>query len=290
MQLSPEKNTGKTMINTNKTLCVSVDMQKVIMLSRLEMVKEVIDTPRIMAFFQSYVPVGKKNQVAPFAPLWHEGISGRNDEDIVSAYYKFLTITACDFDRIIIWADNYAGENKNLCLFSFIVYIINLGQISASTITIKYLEAGYAFTAADSFHRSVEKSLRKKQNVYDFSDFFDAVRASLKNSVPVVEEMQFEDFREWPTLTLNFQLQKLNDDKTLIKNITIITARKGATNLFYQESFGDTEKELHFLPTKYFRPVEAILEKPRSLENNRGITHQRKETILKGLGKLMPLY
>lgn len=70
----------------------STDMQKIIMLPRLPMFKQVLFCPRIIAYDESFVPLGKLKQYfgKPFAALWHEGISGRNKEDIISAFYAFF--------------------------------------------------------------------------------------------------------------------------------------------------------------------------------------------------------
>lgn len=51
-------------------LFVSAALQKVIMLPRLEMHKDIIFIPRIIAFNESFVPLGKKNKYKPFAIIW----------------------------------------------------------------------------------------------------------------------------------------------------------------------------------------------------------------------------
>lgn len=59
-------------------LHVSVDLQKIIMLPRIDMYKEAIFTPRLIAFNESFVPAGKfSKSTPPFAALWHEAVSGR---------------------------------------------------------------------------------------------------------------------------------------------------------------------------------------------------------------------
>lgn len=60
------------------------------MLLCIDMFKEIIFTPRIIAFNESFVPLGKKNKTNPYAVVWHEAISGRSKHDIVSAYYAFF--------------------------------------------------------------------------------------------------------------------------------------------------------------------------------------------------------
>lgn len=97
--------------------CVSADLEKVIMLPRLDMFKKVVFCPRIIVFNESFVPVGKKQKIKPFACLWHECVSGRKKEDLVSTFHAFL-LHMRDRENIIIWLDNCAGQNKN-CLELF---------------------------------------------------------------------------------------------------------------------------------------------------------------------------
>jgi hypothetical protein len=76
------RNYSENIFNSN-TLCVSADLQKVIMLPRLEMFKRSIFTQGIIAFNESFEPLGKKPKTKPFDCLWNESVSGRKKEDNV---------------------------------------------------------------------------------------------------------------------------------------------------------------------------------------------------------------
>ena len=88
------------------TIFYSADLEKVIMLPTLNMFKQVVFTPRIVVFNQSFVPISKiTKENKAYAVLWHEGISDRKKEVIVTAYDAFINY-ARDFKKIVIWADN----------------------------------------------------------------------------------------------------------------------------------------------------------------------------------------
>ena len=96
----------------DNTLIVSFDLQKVIMLPRMDQFKTSIFTRRLCLFNETFAEVGKdliygdvetkgkknpesrKNKTKTYkqnnAIIWHEGSSRRKDEDIASAYHKFL--------------------------------------------------------------------------------------------------------------------------------------------------------------------------------------------------------
>lgn len=100
---------------SNDEVCYSADLQKVIMLPRLDQYKVALFTPRIIAFNESFVPVGKKQVgVKPVAAVWHEGVAGRKKEDI-STFHSFF-LENRDFANITLWLDNCSTQNKN-CFF-----------------------------------------------------------------------------------------------------------------------------------------------------------------------------
>lgn len=95
---------------------VVADLQKIIMLPRLEQFKQVIFTKRIVAYNQSFVTVGNKNKMIAWPVIWHEGIAGRKKEELTSAYHMFL-LQHRDAELITFWTDNCTAQNKNWTLF-----------------------------------------------------------------------------------------------------------------------------------------------------------------------------
>ena len=76
---------------TDNEKVVSVDMQKVIMLSRLPGLK-VVFCKRIVVFNETFAPVGgsKHGKDKAAGVLWHEGIRGRLAEDVASTFVSFF--------------------------------------------------------------------------------------------------------------------------------------------------------------------------------------------------------
>lgn len=111
-------------------VCYSADLQKIIMLPRIDSFKAVIFTQRLTTYHKTFAPVGKKSKEVPYAMLWHEALSGRWKEDIISTFYMFLNKQR-DAKKIVIWLDNCASQNKNWALLSFLVKMVNSNEISA---------------------------------------------------------------------------------------------------------------------------------------------------------------
>lgn len=90
-------------LNTETKSFYSGDMEKVIMLPRLEMFKQVIFTPRLSVYNETFAPLG-----------------GRRKEDIISTFCKFF-IEKRDVEEHVLWLDNCSSQNKNWALFSFLI-------------------------------------------------------------------------------------------------------------------------------------------------------------------------
>lgn len=145
---------------TDDIVYYSADLQKVIMLSRADSFKKVILVRRLVAYHESFVPIGPNSKHNNLAFIWHEAISGRNKEDLISAFYAFFKELR-DIPHIVVWLDNCSSQNKNWALLSFLVFIIDSNEIKSKVIDLYFFEAGHTFMSADNFHHQVEKALKK---------------------------------------------------------------------------------------------------------------------------------
>lgn len=262
---------------SSSAVCVSVDMQKVIMLPRMEQFKRAIFTRRLSVYHESFVPVGKhQSSRKPFAAVWHEAISGRNKEDLISAYYAFFLYYR-DVETITIWMDNCSAQNKNWCFLSFIVHVVNSNAVKVKKIELNYFEPGHTYMSADSFHHQVEKSLKHQKKTYDFRDFLQAVGNSGK---AVVKEMKIVDFYNWKD---HHYVQK--KVSVHLSDIVQIMAERGNTVLKYRTSFDSCFLELNFIKKS---SLKTIFNLPECKQTPAGISKDVKEGIVKKLGPMMP--
>lgn len=251
------------------------------MLPRCDTFKEVIFVPRLIAYNESFIPGGKKSKVPPFAAVWHEATSGRSKKDIASAFYKYF-LQNRDLEHVILWVDNCAAQNKNWCLFSFFIYLINCDEVALTYLELKYFESGHTFMAADSFHHAVENSLKRKGKVYDFSDYIDAIRKSYKG-VDVVE-MAEQSFYDWEDHTSQYKLNKITP-RPYLNSMVQVNFKRGERIIWYSQSFQGPFITLNFLNHKSFK---TGIRKPKCKEIPRGISDARKQTIISRLGPLFP--
>ena len=128
-------------------------------------------------------PLGKKSMIGyPICGIvWHDAVSGRNDEDICSTYCKFMQDPAYrDCKKFTFYMDNCAAQNKNWTIYTGMVSEVNRPGGSES-ITFKYFEKGHTFMSTDSFHAQVEKGMRSKKNIFDFNDKMSSTRRVMQS-------------------------------------------------------------------------------------------------------------
>lgn len=262
--------------------CVSADFQKVVMLPRIEMFNWVVFGPRIVAFNQSFVPLNDKH-LKPLACLWHECISGRSKDDLVSAFNAFFCHVA-EVDQIIVWMDSCNTLYKNWTLFSYLIYIINSGLIAAEAILFRYYEAGHMLTTVNGFHYQCELAMQKKRDIYNFDDFSSSVRTSLAEDIDI-KKMREDDFYIWPD---HSSLQRIinTKPKPLLAEMVEVYAVRGKYSLCYKTRFTQKKyKEVKFLKMK---ALKNGLETQEVFANPRGIDEERKTMILQSLSDIVP--
>ena len=272
---------------------MSADMQKIIMIPGLPGVKTVVFTRRIVAYHETFAPLVPSKEVkkqwkeenrnipCPFKPLgivWHEGVQGRNDEDVTS------TVRKCIYDQqyrcaneVIIWADNGTGQLKNWTFYSSLVYEVN-NHPSISTIRIKYFEKGHTFMSADSFHADVENVMREKKKLYDIEDL---KRCIERHGFAIeMKEGDFIDYRNEFSQAKDTEYPRLAD---------VVEAKftKGTTKMFWKLAHSsDSYQNGEFLQ-KRFRDLVAKCG-PLPKKRDRGVNKVKLDQILLKIGPLIP--
>lgn len=214
------------------------------MLPRMDMFKIDMFCPRIIAFNESFLPLGPStNYSKPFAVLWHEAVSGRKQEDIISASRAFF-LSKRDCSEITVWVDNCSSQNKNWAFFTFLAHIINSSDISGTKIIIKYLEPGHTFMSADNFQHQVENQLKKAKKVYDFADFIDCVQLA-NSGIVKVKAMEISDFYKYVDHASQYKLKK-HAERTYLKEVACVVVQRNSFNIFVRTTHDKETKKLIF--------------------------------------------
>ena len=251
------------------------------MLPRLNGFQKGIFGRKVTAFNETFAPVGKNKKAPVFAAIWNESVTGRKRDDILSTFRAFL-IENKNCAEIKIWLDNCSGQNKNWSLYALLVQMVNSQEISGKKIILSYFEPGHTYMSADSFHASVEKSLKKFQNIEDWNDFRNGISLARKNVI--VKDMQYFDFFDYDT---NYSIPKLNKntDRPYLSTFVYAEFIRGKYTISYKKKWSESSLiEFDFLKTKI---IKTGFPKFEFLKNNMGIEKSKKDEIVKNLCPLL---
>ena len=240
------------------------------MLPRLPGLKSAIFCRRLLAFHQTFAPLGKRGK--PVRVIWHEGDRGRDAKDVASGFIKFMRdVEQHDKDHFTIWADNCSAQNKNWWLFTALIAEVNRPE-GPNSITIKYFEPGHTFMSCDSFHHQVELKMKKQKRVEDFEDF-----KSVIGDRGVAIEMKIEDIFQY---TRGVSTGKFASGKPKIDDIQVVMFAKGTKHIYWKKCFADESfSSAAFLQKK----VASFIDKHQNFESNcsnRGMQSIKKLNII----------
>lgn len=258
------------------------------MLPRLDTLQRVIFTRRLIVFNETFAELGPKGKV--YACLWHNGISGRKSDDMLSAFHHFY-VECGHYTSHTTILDNCSSQNKHWNLFAHLTLLINSNLITTETIVLKYLVKGHTFMAADSFHGSVERKMVEVQNLYNFEDFIECVQKS-RNDTPTIYNLGYIDFFK-PTIPVNKTVISKQNPKPLLGNFSHVKFSRGLFELeVSSEIDGSNAKKIQIFSIKQ---VEHFQKPSLKFEDTLiwrheplGISQDRKEEIIKNCLALMP--
>ena len=182
--------------------------------------KEHFFVSRLVTFNQTFA---SKTPTCPnYCILWHEEISGRKASDVTSAFFKVIKVSGCP-KNIWFWLDNCSGQNKNWYFFTAIVQSLNT-WCSSETISLKFLEKGHTFQAADSIHGDIGKIMKNTPIIGDFDAFANICEHSGKHTRAVL--MDYVDIYQFRKMVRS--RNNVKEKLPLLSDLVEIQFRKGS--------------------------------------------------------------
>ena len=133
--------------------------------------------------------------------------------------------------------------------------------------------------SADSFHKLVEKAMKKKGKVYDFTDFVSCVGAYGDYVI-----MDHSDFYLWKSGLSESKASK--SSRPLLRVVFVIEFRCESYNMFFKLRHNHPNfKEGDFRQKKGKERIHTL---PEKQSTNRGIMSKKRNTIISELGSPIP--
>lgn len=133
--------------------------------------------------------------------LWHEGIAGRGGNEVASCLFKVLTSQVTEKNKIQIWCDNCAGQNKNKMVLTMLILLVK--NKIFKEISVKFLMSGHSFMACDRDFGLIEKRKRVTKCMVP-EDLATMIKATRVNKPYKVIQMKPDDFYDFASLANRF--------------------------------------------------------------------------------------
>lgn len=134
--------------------------------------------------------------------VWDETVAGRGSIEIASCLSKWLDDhfggePAQELTTLSIFADNCAGQNKNLQMVLFLLRQIHSRRLVR--VELSFLVSGHSYMPCDRSFGVIEKEIRGFPNLYTPNDFQLTIKRAQNPQFPVFV-MTSQDFYDYNTL------------------------------------------------------------------------------------------
>ena len=139
------------------------------------MFEETAFNRRLTVLHETLAPLGEATAEKPvISAIWHETVAGRSGCEVTAVVLRLLSapqLPSDEYEHLVIWLDNCAGQNKKYILFSALYNAIRTGIIPLSSLTLMFFVPGHSFMSADAFHAAVERNIMKNPVLLNIREF-----------------------------------------------------------------------------------------------------------------------
>ena len=116
----------------------------------------------------------------------------KGSNEINSCLLKWIELNKSDgFKDLVIFADNCAGQNKNIYVVLNCLRLLQLGDFDS--IKIEFMVAGHSYMPCDRAFGSIEKKIRKQSTINNPDEYARLIQTATTGGINVVRMTQ-EDF------------------------------------------------------------------------------------------------
>lgn len=183
--------------------------------------------------------------------IWDETNGHRGVNELGTCVLMYLKKMATDFEEIIFYSDNCAGQQKNKFMLGLYFYAVR--YLGIKSITHKYLVVGHTQNEGDSAHSLIERQMKRQLRsgpVYTPEGFVSAIRAAKKQGEPFhVNELCHEDF--YDVKQLSSAIGPINLTAVKLTDIRVVKVQSESPySIFYKTSYSEDFKELTVIKKK----------------------------------------
>ena len=140
---------------------MTYDMEKTMPLPKLS-VGEAFYLRQIW-MYNAGVHVVRQKREGSYFQIWTENEGKRGVYEVCSSLLAFFTIADISSNKLVVWSDSCAGQNKNFATICFWQYVLLSGRFN--TTEHKFPEPGHTYLDSDRDFGKVEAAVKKRENI-----------------------------------------------------------------------------------------------------------------------------
>ena len=185
----------KSLERTSNFFVASFDLQQVIYLPQSKR-NEVFYKRRFATYnFTVYNSTNKEGHCY----YWNESIAKKGANEIASCLYSFL-MKHDKYDRVFLFCDGCAGQNKNSILPAMLMEFLNNSQ-NIQEITMHFFETNHGQSEGDSMHSAIQRAISKRNEILVPSQVALLLHMARKSKPYFVTELNTKDVKNWKLLS-----------------------------------------------------------------------------------------
>jgi len=193
-----------------------------------------------------------------YMKVWDETIASRGSCEVASGilhYFKMKNLNK----EIIAWSDACGGQNRNIYVSLFWLYIVTSENFNVDKIQHKFFISGHSYNDCDKDFGVIEKS-KPHSGIYVPSDWADLIRRAKKNNPFIVNEMLKENFFDIKLLKDWVSHRKLdtNGEKVQWLNMALIEVRRESPYTIFFKYSHECNEPYHKLDVTKYRPLRQF--------------------------------
>ena len=153
--------------------------------------------------------------------MWPESVASRGSQDIASCLLKHFSTTQSQASHLILFSDACGGQNRNINMACFCLYIVCNPDISYTVVDHKFMLSGHSYLPNDQDFGAIEKASRRAEHVYVPEDWCLLVGRARRKNAFVAVRMSSNDFVSLESVKAQIVNRKTNIHKQKVSWLNI---------------------------------------------------------------------
>lgn len=153
--------------------------------------------------------------------MWPETIASRGCQEVGSCLLQHFKSFHSQAQHLIVFSDACGGQNRNINIVCFWMYVVSCGDFSYTTVDHKFMLSGHSYLPNDRDFGTIEKASRRTQHVFVPEEWCTLVENARQRNPFTVKRMETDDFVSIEKVRSLIVHRKTNTQKQKVGGLNI---------------------------------------------------------------------